>query len=325
MKSDHETNEATSVRQAGWQCPDLNQRAAWSVGYLLATGYLFWPLFREFVQRWSNEPQYSHGFVIPLMAVGLGWFLFDRISAGTARSSWTGIPFIAVGVVLHIVGVHIYVEAADCLGLLSCITGGLLLIWGRRFVLAVWPAILFLVFMFPLPFRVERLLSGPLQLYGADTSAWFIQMFGIPAVARGSMILMGDLKLGVAEACSGMRMLTVFIAISAATTIITNRTAWEKAVILLASIPIALMCNIARIVATALAHTWFGSETANLIFHDLSGWLMMPSAMVLLYLLLKTLDFIFVEDTTAENETYRPVGGLPGMAGLSAMKARPQH
>lgn len=297
-----------------WTCPDWKQRAIWSGVFALGIGYLFWPLIQAFMNRWATEPQYSHGFAIPFMAAGLGWFLSDRISAGIARSHVGGIMLLVAGVALHILGVYVYVEAADCLGMLACIAGTILLIWGRRFTVGIWPAILFLIFMFPLPFRIERALSGPLQLYGAEQSAYYIQMFGIPAVAKGSMILMGDLKLGVAEACSGMRMLTVFIAISAATTIVTKRSVWEKVVILLSSIPIALICNIGRIVATALAYNWFGQKTADLIFHDLSGWLMMPAAMVLLYLLLKLLDWLFIEAPQAE-EKLRPVvkSGLPGV------------
>ena len=206
-------------------------------------------------------------------------------------------------------------EFADSLGLLACIVGGILLIWGQRLTMGIWPAILFLVFMFPLPFRVERMLSAPLQLYGAEQSAWYIQLFGIPAVAQGSMILMGDHRVGVAEACSGMRMLTVFIAISAATMVVTKRSVWEKLVILMSAIPIALICNIARIVATALGHHYFGQETADLIFHDLSGWLMMPSAMVLLYLLLKLLDWLFVPAPEAKDKLaiVKPTGGIPGI------------
>lgn len=301
-----------------WTCPDWKARCVWSGVFALVTAYLFLPLIQSFIDRWATEPQYSHGFAIPLMAAGLGWYLSDRISAGVARSHSWGLLFLITGIVMHILGVHVYVEAADCLGLLFCLTGGLLLIWGRRFVVGIWPAILFLVFMFPLPFRVERMLSGPLQLYGAEQSAYYIQMFGIPAVAKGSMILMGDLKLGVAEACSGMRMLTVFVAISAATTIITSRTVWEKFVILISAIPIALFCNIGRIVATALAHTWFGKKTANLVFHDLSGWLMMPAAMLMLYLLLKLLDWLFIEAPQTEDKL-RPVvaNRLPGVPTVS--------
>lgn len=277
-----------------WSCPDWKARTGWSIVFSLALGLLFIELLQSFLMRWSTEPQYSHGFAIPLIAGGLGWFLRSRIPVGRCACDKWGIALIATGSLMHVVGVYLFVEAVDCLGLLACITGGILLIWGRNMVLGVWPAILFLVFMFPLPFRVERMLSAPLQLYGAEQAAWYIQLLGIPAVAKGSLILMGEHRLGVAEACSGMRMLTVFFAISAAAIIITKRTVWEKFVIFLSAIPIALICNIGRIVATAVAHHWFGPETADLIFHDLSGWLMMPSAMLLLLALLRLLDWIFV-------------------------------
>lgn len=276
-----------------WSSPDWKARTAWTAAFCAGFLLLFFELLSSLLTRWSTEPQYSHGFAIPLIAAGLGWFLSDRIAAGRAESDRSGIVFLIIGCLMHISGVYLFVEAVDCLGLLLCLTGGILLIWGRGLVLGIWPAILFLVFMFPLPFRIERMLSAPLQLYGAEQAAWYIQLVGIPAVAKGSLILMGDHRLGVAEACSGMRMLTVFFAISAATIIITKRSVWEKVVIFLSAIPIALICNIGRIVATALAHQWFGQETADLVFHDLSGWLMMPSAMVLLFVLLKVLDWVF--------------------------------
>ncbi len=297
-----------------WACPDWKARAIWTGVFFLALVVLFSDLLQSFLSRWSTEPQYSHGFAIPLIAAGLGWFLSDRIRAGRAQSSAWGIAFIAAGTVLHILGRYLFIEAADCLGLLLCIMGGAFLIWGQNLVWGVWPAILFLIFMFPLPYRIERMLSAPLQLYGAEKSAYYIQMFGIPAVAKGSLILMGDHKLGVAEACSGMRMLTVFFAISAATIIVTKRSVWEKVIILFSAIPIALICNIGRIVATALAHHWLGQDMADLVFHDLSGWLMMPSAMLLLFLLLKLLDWLFVAAPEAEDKL-RSVKrmGLPGV------------
>ncbi|MEZ6127747.1 MAG: exosortase/archaeosortase family protein [Planctomycetaceae bacterium] len=312
-KSILKTHEPTE-----WTCPDWRQRAVWSGAFCLAVGYVFFDLLKSFSARWSTEPQYSHGFAIPLIAAGLGWFLSDHIAPGKARSNGWGLVWLTAGIVMHILGVYVFVEFADCLGLLCCVVGGILLIWGRRLTVGVWPAIFFLVFMFPLPFRVERMLSAPLQLYGAEQSAWYIQMFGIPAVAKGSMILMGDHKLGVAEACSGMRMLTVFIAISVATMIVCQRSLWEKAIILFSAVPIALICNIGRIVATALAHDMFGQKMADLVFHDLSGWLMMPAAMLLLYLLLKILDWVFVPAPHGDHKL-RTVkhSGLPGVPTVS--------
>jgi exosortase len=149
--------------------------------------------------------------------------------------------------------------------------------------------------MLPLPFQLERMLSDPLQVMGAEESTYFIQTFGIPAIAQGNTILMGDIRLGVEEACSGLRMLIVFIAISAAAVIVSDRSRWEKILIFFSAIPIALISNIVRIVATALAYEYANRETADLIFHDLSGWLMMPFAMLLLFLELKIIDLLYVE------------------------------
>lgn len=302
-----------------WTCPDWRKRAIWSAVFCVLAGYLFKDLLWSFVNRWSNEPQYQHGFFIPVMAAFLGaFFLSDRIKSGKAESDNWGLAWICAGVILHILGVYIFVEFADCLGLLCCITGGILLIWGQRLTAGVWPAILFLVFMFPLPFRFERMLSAPLQLYGAEQAAWYIQMFGIPAVAKGSMILMGEHKLGVAEACSGMRMLTVFFAISMAAIIIERRSLWENIVILLSAIPIAIICNVARIVATALAYTYVGEEMADRVFHDVSGYLMMPVAILMLFLLLKLLDWLFIAAPEADSKLRTVTrAGVPGIPSVT--------
>lgn len=261
-------------------------------------------MFRDLLQscfdRWMTEPQYSHGFVIPLIAIGLGFVRRHRIPAGEARSYAPGVALIGIGCVCHQAATWFFVEALDAIGLMFGICGIAMVAWGRRFFAGLWPAILFTGFMLPLPFQLERTLSGPLQMLGASESAWFIQAMGIPAIAQGNTLLMGDVRLGVAEACSGLRMLMVFFAISAAAVIISDRARWEKILILFSAVPIALISNIVRIVATAAAFQYASRETADLIFHDLSGWLMMPFAILLLLLELKLLDWLFVEVSDAK-------------------------
>ena len=290
---------ASNAEPANWRCPDWITRLGFTFAFAALGLLVFRGLLTNSVSRWTTEPQYSHGFVIPLIAVWLGWYRRDRIPGGDARCCETGLILIALGVVSHLFAAWFYIEAIDGVGLILFIAGTVLLIWGRRFFVGIWPAVFFLTFMLPLPFQVEKLLSAPLQLMGANESAWFIQAFGIPAIAQGNTILMGETRLGVAEACSGLRMLMVFIAISAAAVIVSRRTRWEKILILFSAIPIALICNILRIVATAVAHHSVGQETADLIFHDLSGWLMMPLAMLLLSLELWLIDCLFVEAVEA--------------------------
>ena len=282
-----------------WRCQDWPSRAVVSGVLLGLLAFVFRDLLTDCVTRWTSEPQYSHGFIIPLMAVGLAWYRRDRILPGGARSHVNGLLLVGIGMLCHLLAGYFYVDAIDAAGFLFSLTGLVLLIWGQRFFRGVWPAVLFMGFMLPLPFQVERMLSDPLQVLGASESAWFIQAFGIPAIAQGNTILMADTQLGVAEACSGLRMLMVFFAISAAAVIISRRTRWEKLLILFSAIPIALISNIVRIVATAVAYQYASRKTADLIFHDLSGWLMMPFAMLLLYLELRLIDCLLVEVTDA--------------------------
>ncbi len=257
--------------------------------------YLFRDVLAGCVSRWSSEPQYSHGFVIPVMALGLAYARRNRILTGRARSNLVGLGILLTAVLTHNAAVYLFVEALDAVAFVLSIAGVVLLVWGNRLFRGIWPAVGFLMFMMPLPFQMERMLSGPLQIAGAQEAAWYIQTLGIPAVAEGNTIVMGMTRVGVAEACSGLRMLMVFFAISVAVMILSERTRWEKLLILFSAIPIALICNIARIVATAVAHHRFGRESADFVFHDLSGWLMMPLAMLLLYLELKIFDWLFVE------------------------------
>lgn len=292
----------TESRPSTWYCADWPSRVA-ATGVLFAlTLWMFRDLLQSCAERWMTEPQYSHGFVIPVIAIWLGFSRRHRLSAGQARSHAPGLVLIVICCLCHQAATWFYVEALDAIGFLFALSGICLLIWGRRFFATMWPAVLFTGFMLPLPFQLERTLSGPLQMLGASESAWFIQTLGIPAIAQGNTILMGDVRLGVAEACSGLRMLMVFFAISAAAVVLSKRARWEKVLILVSAIPIALISNVARIVATAAAFRYAGRETADFIFHDLSGWLMMPFAMLLLYLELKLLDWVFVEPADATRE-----------------------
>lgn len=307
----------TSAKPAEWLCPDWRTRLFCTICFGIGMAVLFRDLLLACMSRWTTEPQYSHGFAIPFMALGLGWFSRHNFLPGTARSDAYGLGIIVVGIVGHIAAVYFYVEAVDAMSFVMTACGTTLLIWGRRAFSALWPSVLFLGFMLPIPFQIERALSDPLQVLGANEAAWYIQMCGIPAIAQGNIILMGDTQLGVAEACSGLRMLMVFFAISTAAVIISKRTAWEKLLILFSAIPIALVCNIVRIVATAIAHQTLGREMADLVFHDVSGWLMMPLAVLLLLMELKLMDVLFVVRGDSRpgltyHRRYQPIIVRPG-------------
>jgi exosortase len=156
-----------------------------------------------------------------------------------------------------------------------------------------WPAIAFLILMVPLPFRVETAMALPMQELATRVSTFGLQTIGVFARSRGTVIFLQEGKIHVADACGGLSMLVAFIAVSAFVAIAVKRVVWQRIVILLFSVPIALLLNAVRIIAAGVVYAILGQEWSN-FFHDASGWLMMPAAAGLLWVQLRVFDAIYI-------------------------------
>jgi exosortase len=148
------------------------------------------------------------------------------------------------------------------------------------------PSVAFLWFMVPLPFSAERWLSLPLQRVATKLSCWALVSLGQPALAEGNTILIGDFRLEVEQACSGLRIFVGVVALAFAYLIIVRRAWWEKALLLVSVIPIALIANSTRIVITALLNQYVSGEAAQRFTHDVAGWVMILYAAGLFALVL---------------------------------------
>jgi exosortase len=142
-------------------------------------------------------------------------------------------------------------------------------------------------------------------------STFILQTLGVTAYRTGNRIIIDELELGVVDACSGLRMLTIFCALAVAMVFLVDRPWWDKFIILLSAVPIALIVNIVRITMTALLYMWLGHENALVekLVHDWAGFLMMPLALGILCVELQVLSML----TVPEESTYvQPVGGMRG-------------
>lgn len=260
-----------------------------------------WSTFAHMADRWAHDPQYSHGFVVPLFALVVLWSRRDMLKTMAWRPAWHGLPLMALGVVLRVVAVESDIEPLDSLSLVPTGFGMVLLVGGWSVLSWSWPALAFLGFMMPLPFSVEMALAHPLRRIATNMSTYVLQTLGCPASAEGNIIFIDDIQLGVAEACSGLGMLMTFFALATALSLIVNASLPNRLVLVASAIPIAILANVARISATGVAYHLGGkeSELAQMIYHDLAGWLMMPLALAMLWLELKFLTNLWLDEPTA--------------------------
>jgi exosortase len=264
----------------------------------------YWPALVELADEWAKNPLYSHGYLVPVFALVLLWLRRDLMPA-TLTPTWLALIPLALACGMRLWSAYFFFFWPE---------RGSILVLGFAVALALggwgalrwsWPSIVFLGFMLPFPGFVENLVMRPLQRIATVASTNILQTLGIFATADGNVIVLSEHQLGIVEACSGLRMLSTFVALTVGACFVLSRPWWQKIVIAASSIPIALFCNIARISATGIINEISGADLADK-FHDYAGWIMMPLALVLLLLELKYLDFIFVQESAGKESESTP-------------------
>jgi exosortase len=246
------------------------------------------------VGRWLNDPDYLHGFLVPVVAGFLLWYRRSMLRDAQPKGSWWGLTLLGISAAMRWASAYYYYQLLDPASLVPALAGLVLFLGGWKALRWAAPSIAMLVFMIPLPGFVATLLAHPLQRVATIASTYMIQTVGVPAVAEGNVISLGDSQIGVAEACNGLRNMMLFIAVCSAAAFIMKRSLLEKAIVVLSAAPIAVIANLVRITATAVLHSMSHHELANTTYHDLAGWFMMPLAVVLLWIELAILRRIFI-------------------------------
>ncbi len=257
--------------------------------------WAYWPTLEEVAEKWATHAMYSHGYLVPAFSLFLLYFRRQKLEGVTPQPNPWGLPVLVVGVALHLAGTYYYFDYISALSLLPVLAGLALCLGGLRVLAWTWPSVAFLAFMLPLPHQLEVALGSSLQRLATVCSTFLLQTIGFAAVSEGNTIIMEEARVGVVEACNGLGMLLLFFAMTTGTAIVVRRPLLDRLVIVLSAVPISLLANIIRITITAMLAEWLGGSTADLLAHYWGGWLMMPLALVMLWVEVKILDRLLVE------------------------------
>jgi exosortase len=261
-----------------------------------ALAWAYAPNLRSLVSTWNREPNYSHGFLVLPVALMILW---RRWSEGTPpamaprRWAWVALAAVLAARAVCYERGYEWSETATLLPAVACLV---LALGGWPLMRRVWPAVAFLVFLFPLPQGVNNLLSLPLQQLAATASGMLLRLSGLWVVSEGNQLLVGGDPLEVAAVCNGLSMLMTLAATVATMITLVPMATWKRVVLLLSIIPVALVSNILRIVETAWCYRALGATAGWHFAHDAAGWLMMPTALALVGLELALLSWLVVAE-----------------------------
>jgi exosortase len=255
----------------------------------------YWPTLCDLVRAWATIPDYSHGFFVAPLALFFVWARRKDRPPFAPFVSLAGFALITLAFGLRWYGGRYYYDALEGWSFVLWLGGIVWLLMGRRVFMWALPSLVFLLFMVPLPYRIEIALANPLQRVATMASGWLLQFFGQVALVEGNTILLGNQRLEVSQACAGLRMFMGITALAFAYIVLVRRAWWEKAFLALAVVPIAVLANVLRITATGFLYEHVSSEWAKHLVHDGAGWITILVAAILFALVLEYLRHIMRE------------------------------
>jgi exosortase len=262
-------------------------------------GLAYWPNLEDLYLTWTKEPNYSHGFLVIPIALVIFWQrLADEKTGWTTTPGpwWSWVLLVAI-LAARVLAYERNGQWLEAITIVPAVALLMLTLGGWPLLRRGWPAVAFLLFMFPLPPLINSLISSPLQRLATLGSVFLMQLTGLLAIAEGNVIRLPDAPEGgktleVALACNGLSMLMTLAATVTATIALVPLSNWKRIVVLASAIPIALLSNMIRIVATGWFYYLVAGEGAKKLAHAWSGWLMMPLALILVGLELLVLSWL---------------------------------
>ena len=245
---------------------------------------LYAGILKGLISQWWNDPDYGHGFFVPLFSGYILWHERERWRNAEIKPSNFGLVVMlgAVGLLLvGSLGAELFISRISMLGLLA---GMILFLGGWNLLRAVSFPLSYLILMIPFPVIIYNQITFPLQLLASRLATTGLDLVHVPVLRDGNILVMSNYSLEVVEACSGIRSLMALIALAVAYGYLVEPRRPVRYILVLLMIPIAIVTNAIRIMGAGMLAHRYGPATAEGFLHEFSGWVIFVSAVGLLLL-----------------------------------------
>ena len=243
-----------------------------TLGYIKTHSLFGWMNF-----VYSTNPDDEHGYLIPLVVVGLLWWKRERLMALEKKPSFLPLALVALALGLHVVGFVVQQTRISIVAFFVGVYGITGLVWGLGWLRATFFPMFLFAFCVPLGTLAETI-TLPLRVLATTiTSGFCSEVLGIGLIQDGTRIFdsKGTFQYEVAAACSGLRSLTAILAITTIFAFMNFKTWWRCALMVALGFPLAIVANVFRLTTIILAAEAFGQEAGNYV-HESSFLSLLP-------------------------------------------------
>lgn len=256
--------------------------AAWFV-------VLFFPVLTGLVAAWLHDPDLSYGLVVAPISAWILWQDRKALGRVRVRRSVGGGLLLGLSVLLFFVGYATSTNLFQRLALWGALVGSVLFVFGPGIIRAGSFPVAFLLFAIPPPFVLLSPARIQLKLVATNLATDVLRWLGTPAFAEGNVVLIGECRLEVADACSGIRSLMAMVATAALLSYLCRVGVARGALLTLASLPVTVIVNSLRVVVMAIALSRWNVDLGRGTPHDVLGVAVFAAGVGLLYALSRVL------------------------------------
>jgi exosortase len=240
-----------------------------------------------------NDDEYSHIFLVPLVALWMVWVRLLRFRHCRTTGTGIGLFVAALGWAISSYGFYHGHQSLWHGGSVLVVLGCVLTVLGKQLAFRFFPAVAVLVFLIPVPGMIRQQIAIPLQTWTAQISQVVLEVIGVPVERSVNQLTVNGIPVNIIEACNGLRMVWPLILMSYAFSFGLPLRNSVRFLVLAASPLAAIFCNVVRILPTIWLYSYHTKKVADL-FHDYSGWLMLPIAFLILLGLIKPLRWAMI-------------------------------
>ena len=296
-----------------------NTGAALLLAGIVATLVYFFGVIQPFVngsqsaamwawRGWNEENELTHGWMVPLVTIGLIWFHRMELRRAAKGGSILGMVWVIAGLLLFVLSVRCLQPRMALASVPFLLFGATAFVWGKSPARIILFPCAFLVFMIPVAqlqqatFKLQFIITGMVGLLSRLVG------IGIQAVGTTLTATNGSFNFEIAEGCSGIRSLTAMAMITAIFVHLTQDRLWKKATIFFSSVLFALIGNVCRIFTVVLVARFYDAKFAGGLYHDWSGFISIIFAMMAMMAFSKLVNLDFERVATQIETKAKAVG-----------------
>lgn len=238
--------------------------------------------------RVTHEERYSHAPLVFCMALYLIWIKRFEIKNHN-DGPWVGVAITIFAGIALIIGELSAIWTFVQYGMLLMCFGLAWTMIGKQIRKILIP-FLHLFLVIPLPYMLDVMLSGKMQLISSDLGVAISRLLGMTVFQDGNIIDLGIYKLQVVEACSGLNYMYPLMTIGLMMGYMYKAPFYARAMLFLSSVPISIVMNSARIAVVAVLVNQSGIKAAEGFMHYFEGWVIFLICIALLLLEAKLLN-----------------------------------